>query len=107
MMIKKTLLATAILGIGMACSAQAQTSIRFDGFPDFDSSLKKILPQFHQENPDIKVDYVMNNWGDHHNKLTANMATGSGAGVITSYSIHYTKLYDHITGTRAGGHVCG
>lgn len=94
MMIKKTLLATAILGIGMACSAQAQTSIRFDGFPDFDSSLKKILPQFHQENPDIKVDYVMNNWGDHHNKLTANMATGSGAGDVVVVDV--TRIGDFV-----------
>ncbi|WP_432455629.1 MULTISPECIES: extracellular solute-binding protein [unclassified Agarivorans] len=82
-MTKKKLLVSALFGLGLACTANAaQTEIRFDGFPDFDSSLKQILPKFYQENPDLKVDYVMNNWGDHHNKLTTNLATGSGAGDV-------------------------
>jgi multiple sugar transport system substrate-binding protein len=79
----RKMLATAILSsVVLTPSAMAATEIRFDGFPDFDSSLKKILPRFHEENPDIKADFLMNNWGDHHNKLTTNLATGSGAGDV-------------------------
>lgn len=92
-MLKKTLLATALFGL-IACTAQAQTNIRFDGFPDFDSSLKKILPQFHKENPNVKVDYVMNNWGDHHTKLTSNLATGAGAGDVVVVDV--TRIGDFV-----------
>lgn len=40
-----------------------------------------ILPDFEKESG-IKVDYLMNNHGDHHTKLTTNLATGSGAGDV-------------------------
>jgi len=59
----------------------AEHEIRFDGFPDFDSSLKVILPDFEKQT-NIHVDYLMNNHGDHHTKLTTNLATGSGAGDV-------------------------
>ncbi len=57
-----------------------QTKIRFDGFPDFDSSLKVFLPDFEKETG-IKVDYLMNNHGD-TTKLTLNLATVPGAGDV-------------------------
>ncbi|MDF2155202.1 extracellular solute-binding protein [Vibrio sp. CAU 1672] len=75
-----TLVMTAALGAGASVNA-AEQSIRFDGFPDFDSSLKVLLPEFEKETG-IEVDYLMNNHGDHHTKLTTNLATGSGAGDV-------------------------
>ncbi|USD65836.1 extracellular solute-binding protein [Vibrio sp. SCSIO 43136] len=81
MNLKKITLSTAVaLGLSGAAVA-ADADIRFDGFPDFDSSLKVILPDF-EKKTGIKVDYLMNNHGDHHTKLTTNLATGSGAGDV-------------------------
>ncbi len=78
----KTLALTSAITLGLAATATAADSeIRFDGFPDFDSSLKVLLPDFEKETG-IKVDYLMNNHGDHHTKLTTNLATGSGAGDV-------------------------
>ncbi|MEF1174679.1 ABC transporter substrate-binding protein, partial [Vibrio sinaloensis] len=78
----KTLALSSAITLGLAATASAANSeIRFDGFPDFDSSLKVLLPEFEKETG-IKVDYLMNNHGDHHTKLTTNLATGSGAGDV-------------------------
>lgn len=78
----KTLTLATVTALGIATTVNAADSnIRFDGFPDFDSSLKVLLPEFEKENG-IKVDYLMNNHGDHHTKLTTNLATGSGAGDV-------------------------
>ena len=78
----KTLTLTSAVALGLAATANASDAdIRFDGFPDFDSSLKVILPDFEKQTG-IKVDYLMNNHGDHHTKLTTNLATGSGAGDV-------------------------
>ncbi|RTZ17757.1 extracellular solute-binding protein [Vibrio aquaticus] len=78
----KTLTLATVTALGVASTVNAADSeIRFDGFPDFDSSLKVLLPDFEKETG-IKVDYLMNNHGDHHTKLTTNLATGSGAGDV-------------------------
>ncbi|MEX0333608.1 ABC transporter substrate-binding protein [Vibrio tubiashii] len=78
----KTLTLATVTALGLATTVNAADSnIRFDGFPDFDSSLKVLLPDFEKETG-IKVDYLMNNHGDHHTKLTTNLATGSGAGDV-------------------------
>ncbi|WP_417500212.1 ABC transporter substrate-binding protein [Methylophaga sp.] len=82
MMKLKTLLLSSAAAFGLVATATAANEpIRFDGFPDFDSSLKVLLPDF-EKKTGIKVDYLMNNHGDHHTKLTTNLATGSGAGDV-------------------------
>ena len=50
-----TLAITAALGVAATVNAADETKIRFDGFPDFDSSLKVLLPDFEKETG-IKVD---------------------------------------------------
>lgn len=77
----KALSLAGALAFGLVSNAQAEGDIRFDGFPDFDSTLKVILPDFEKQTG-IKVDYLMNQHGDHHTKLTTNLATGSGAGDV-------------------------
>ncbi len=76
----KTLALSGAVALGFTATA-ASNDIRFDGFPDFDSSLKVLLPEFEKQTG-IKVDYLMNNHVDHHTKLTTNLATGSGAGDV-------------------------
>ncbi len=81
MMKLKSITLAAMVSAAAVGSVQAEENIRFDGFPDFDSSLNVLLPDF-TEKTGIKVDYLMNNHGDHHTKLTTNLATGSGAGDV-------------------------
>lgn len=85
----KTLTLAAAITLGLATGASAATNdntIRFDGFPDFDSSLKVILPKF-EKDTGITVNMLMNNHGDHHTKLTTNLATGSGAGDVVAVDV--------------------
>ncbi|SMF02101.1 ABC transporter substrate-binding protein [Pseudobacteriovorax antillogorgiicola] len=80
----KLLALVSSLGFGV----EKPTSIRFDAFPDFDSHLKNVLPGYHKIQDGIKVDFLMNNHGDHHTKLTNNLATGSGAGDVVAVDIN-------------------
>lgn len=82
------LLATCgvLAGTAGAATGDNTDAIRFDGFPDFDSSLKKILPEFEKETG-IEVTYLMNNHEDHHKKLITNLATGSGAGDVLAIDV--------------------
>lgn len=83
----KTLTLSSVITLSLVSTANAAGGdVRFDGFPDFDSSLKVILPAFEKQTG-IKVDYLMNNHGDHHTKLTTNLATGSGAGDVVAVDV--------------------
>ena len=63
------------------------SKIRFDAFPDYDTHLKTVLPDYHKSQKTVKVDFLMNNHADHHTKLTNNLATGSGAGDVVAVDI--------------------
>ena len=45
-----TLAMTAALGVAATVNAADETKIRFDGFPDFDSSLKVSATRFRERN---------------------------------------------------------
>lgn len=63
--------------------------IRFDGWPDLDSHLDTVIPLFEAKNADMKINYQMNNHGDHHKKLTTNLATGTGAGDVVAVDVGF------------------
>ncbi|MBD1573730.1 extracellular solute-binding protein [Vibrio sp. S17_S38] len=90
----KSITLTAIMAAGTINAVHAEEKIRFDGFPDFDSSLKVILPEF-EKNTGIHVDYLMNNHEDHHKKLLTNLATGSGAGDVVVIDVE--KVGDFVS----------
>ncbi len=85
---KKILLAAAT-SVAMIASSAMAGDVRLDGFPDFNSHLDKLIPSFAEKNPDIKITYQMNNHGDHHKKLTTNLATGSGAGDVVIVDVGF------------------
>lgn len=89
----------ACLTVALAGPAAAQT-IQFDGFPDLDSHLDMVLPQFREAHPGIDPSYVMNEHGDHHRRLTTNLATGSGAGDVVAVDVGYVGAF-----INAGGFV--
>ena len=84
---KFTISALLVLMASLSWGVTKPTQIRFDGFPDYDSHLKNILPDYHASQQEVHVNYLMNNHGDHHTKLTNNLATGSGAGDIVAVDI--------------------
>lgn len=84
----KTLLA-GLTSLALLTSPTLAGDVRFDGFPDLDSHLDKLLPAYKAANPDVNVTYQMNNHGDHHKKLTTNLATGSGAGDVVVVDVGF------------------
>jgi multiple sugar transport system substrate-binding protein len=69
--------------------AHAEVQIRFDGYPDLDSHLENVLPQFLKENPEIKVNMLINIHADHHTKLKTNLANRSGAGDTVAVDVGF------------------
>lgn len=69
-------------GVTLSADAESKTTIRVDGFPDYDSHFKVVVPKFEKANKDLEVKYTINQHGDHHTKLTTNLATGKGAGDV-------------------------
>ena len=85
----KKLLLTCLASVAISASAASADEIRLDGFPDFNNHLDKVIPVFTETNPGITITYQMNNHGDHHKRLTTNLATGSGAGDIVIVDIGF------------------
>ena len=63
--------------------------VRIDGFPDFDSHLDNQIPLFNEAHPETEVTYLMGNHGDHHKRLTTNLATGTGAGDLVIVDVGF------------------
>ena len=85
---KMTLMA-GVTALALVTGPALAGEIRFDGFPDFNSHLDVLIPQFQAANPDVSVSYQMNDHGDHHKKLTTNLATGSGAGDVVVVDVGF------------------
>ncbi len=89
---KKSLIALATSASLFATGAIAG-DIRFDGWPDLDSHLDTVIPLFEAKNADVKINYQMNDHGDHHKKLTTNMATGTGAGDVVAIDVGFVGSF--------------
>jgi len=87
-MIKRVWLA-GILCATLSSTLAVAGDVRFDGFPDLNSHLDKILPDYAKVSPNVNVTYQMNDHGDHHKKLTTNLATGSGAGDVVVVDVGF------------------
>ncbi|MPW31735.1 extracellular solute-binding protein [Agarivorans sp. B2Z047] len=85
MELKKLSLALVIAGTAVA--AQAETTIRYDCWPNHDKTAVEKIDDFYKANPGIKVEVLSNNWVDHHNKLTTALATGDGAGDVVCIDV--------------------
>lgn len=60
-------------------SAANKEKIVVGGWPSADKAFEAILPAFNKLYPDIEVQIVMNQTGDHHNMLATAIAAGTGA----------------------------
>ena len=100
---KKTFTAGLLAGVFTTAFATAPVmagEVRVDGFPPFDTHFDKQVPLFNESQPDITITYQMNDHGDHHKKLTTNLATQSGAGDIVIVDVSYVGAF-----INAGGFV--
>lgn len=89
---KKAALSAAVLA-GMTAAASA-AEIRYEAFPDFDSLMKVLMPKYQETHKDVKfATPVMNKHADHHRKLTANLATGSGAGNVEVVDVGFLGAF--------------
>lgn len=86
------MLATAMATVMTAIPAFAD-EIRVDGFPPFDTHFDKQVPIFNKSMPDIAVTYQMNDHGDHHKRLTTNLATQSGAGDVVIVDVSFIGAF--------------
>ncbi len=59
-------------------SAGSATTITVATFPDLDRAANAVLPRWHAAHPDIDVKIVSLQYSDHHNRMTTDLATGSG-----------------------------
>ncbi|MES0864859.1 extracellular solute-binding protein [Ruegeria sp. SCPT10] len=98
---KKTIASSLAAGLlaAMALPSLAD-GIRVDGFPPFDTHFDKQVNVFNEAHPDIAVTYQMNEHGDHHKKLTTNLATQSGAGDVVIVDVSFVGAF-----INAGGFV--
>ncbi|MFQ3231139.1 extracellular solute-binding protein [Reinekea sp.] len=92
----KMQLKAGVAALTLAAATSFAADIRIDGFPDYDSQLNLITPSLTQHN----VEMLMNNHGDHHNKLKTNLATGSGAGDVVLIDVGFIGSF-----VNAGGFV--
>ena len=92
---KKILFAGLLAGFATvsATATALAGDVRVDGFPPFDTHFDKQIPIFNKAHPDIKVTYQMNDHGDHHKKLTTNLATQSGAGDVVIVDVSYIGAF--------------
>ena len=93
-------LMASILTTAIAAVPAVAGDIRVDGFPPFDTHFDKQIPIFNESNPDIAITYQMNDHGDHHKKLTTNLATQSGAGDVVIVDVSFIGAF-----INAGGFV--
>lgn len=87
---KRILALVALLALGLAT---AQTKISIALFPDLDSHVNAVLPQFLEEHPDIEVEVRVLEHGDHHNTLVTNLATGSGAADVVAVDVGFIARF--------------
>lgn len=83
-----TLLSALLLGFALA-----QTQISIAAFPDLDSHLENVLPQFMEQNPDIEVELRVLEHGDHHTALITALATGSGAADVVAIDVGFIARF--------------
>ncbi len=80
----------SLVMLGASASAD---EIVFDGFPDFNSHLDVLIPDYEETHPGVSISYRMNQHGDHHKKLTTNLATGSGAGDVVVVDVSFVGSF--------------
>jgi multiple sugar transport system substrate-binding protein len=86
-----TSLTASVLAIAALTIAQAQT-ISLAVYPDLDSHLKEVLPEFELDHG-VTVELRVLQHGDHHNALVTQLATGSGAADVVAVDVGFIARF--------------
>ena len=89
----KKLLALLTIGLATLAFAQEKTTLSVAVYPDLDSVIEAVLPQFQEANPDIDVELRVLAHGDHHNALVTALATGSGAADVVAIDVEFIAKF--------------
>ena len=73
--------------------ASAQTVLTVGVFEPHQDHLGRVLDQFYAEHPDIVIELRTLGFGDHHDLLVTNLATGSGAADVVVIEIGYIARF--------------
>jgi len=90
-MTKLLRIALAALLIGGVASAQTRLTVGF--FDDFENHLNNVLPRFYELYPDVIIEPRVLGFGDHHDLLITNLATGSGAPDVVVLEVGYIARF--------------
>jgi multiple sugar transport system substrate-binding protein len=82
------LLLTLLLGVTLA-----QTRITIGLFEPLNEHVERVLPKFYERHPDIEVEVRTLSFGDHHDLLVTNLATGTGAADVVAIEIGYIARF--------------
>ncbi len=89
----KKILALALAASLLAGAALAQTTLTVGVFEPHQDHLERVLDVFYAEHPDIMVEIRTLGFGDHHDLLVTNLATGSGAADVVVIEIGYIARF--------------
>ena len=87
------LLRIALAALLIGGLASAQTVLTVGVFEPHQDHLGRVLDQFYAEHPDIVVEIRTLGFGDHHDLLVTNLATGSGAADVVVIEIGYIARF--------------
>jgi len=89
----KKILALALAASLLAGAALAQTTLTLGLFEPLNEHVELVLPQFNALHPDVTVEIRTLGFGDHHDLLVTNLATGSGAADVVAIEIGYIARF--------------
>jgi multiple sugar transport system substrate-binding protein len=87
---KKPLALLMMMILGLAF---AQTKLTVGVFEPLNEHITRVLAQFKEAHPDIEVEVRTLGYGDHHDLLVTNLATGSGAADVVAIEIGYIARF--------------
>ena len=77
----------------VAGAAFAQTTLTLGLFEPLNEHVEQVLPAFYALHPDVIVEVRTLGFGDHHDLLVTNLATGSGAADVVAVEIGYIARF--------------
>ena len=94
---KRLLMITAALFLGLTF---AQQTITVASFPNLTTATEAAAALYEEQNPDVTIEIVSKEFGDHHNALLTALAGGAGAPDVTAIEIGFISQF-----ASAGGLV--
>ena len=75
--------------LALALPAVAAAPLTVASFPDLDRAAKAAQPAWDRAHPDTPLHLVSRNYADHHNAMSAVLATGSGAPDVMALDLRF------------------